>query len=504
MLDIIPNIYIIQTIEREGTLVAKIEIIGLGPGDIALISAGALEAVKSGKKLIFRTAQHPMIKDLVDESMDIEYMDSFYESGDSFEQVYEEIAQYVVEKSKDQDIIYAVPGHPRVAETTVGLIEKKAEEKGFDVRIIPSMSFVDAMFNMIGSNPADGFILLDALSLDSRELSSAKHVVITQVYDQFVASDTKLKLMEYYEEEQGIYIVKAAGIRGLESMQEVKICELDHSDYFDDLTSIYIPMGTKQKFKNVYELEKIMEKLRSKDGCPWDIKQTHESLKKHIVEEAYEVVDAIDSGDISDWIEELGDVLLQVVFHSQIGREEGYFDIDEVADSICKKLIHRHPHVFAGEDFEEKSFMKKWEQLKKEEKGEETVTQGLRRIPRHLPALMKAQKVQKKASYVGFDWDEVDEVYKKVEEEYKEVVDAHAIGDIQYIQEELGDLLFAVVNLSRFLNVDSEEALNKTTEKFIRRFEFVENGVTEAGKKLEEMTLDQLDELWEQSKSKGL
>ena len=243
-----------------------------------------------------------------------------------------------------------------------------------------------------------------------------------------------------------------------------------------------------------------MKVLRSPEGCEWDKKQTHETLKKSLIEEAYEVNQAIDNDDIDELIEELGDVLLQVVFHSQIGEEEGFFNLGDITSAICKKLIHRHPHVFKNENIDMNEFDKTWEDLKREEKGETTVTEGLERIPAYLPALMKAQKIQKKAALVGFDWDNIEDVHKKVKEEYKELLDECKSGNIKYIKEELGDLLFSIVNLARFLKVDPEEALNLTNDKFIKRFDFVEQGAIKLNKRLEDMTLEEMDELWEKAK----
>ena len=243
-----------------------------------------------------------------------------------------------------------------------------------------------------------------------------------------------------------------------------------------------------------------MKVLRSPDGSEWDKKQTHETLKKSLIEEAYEVNQAIDNDDIDELIEELGDVLLQVVFHSQIGEEEGFFNLGDITSAICKKLIHRHPHVFKNENIDMNEFDKTWEDLKREEKGETTVTEGLKRIPAYLPALMKAQKIQKKAALVGFDWDNIEDVHKKVKEEYKELLDECKSGNIKYIKEELGDLLFSIVNLARFLKVDPEEALNMTNAKFIKRFDFVEQGAIKLNKRLEDMTLEEMDKLWEKAK----
>ena len=480
----------------------KITIVGLGPGDYNLISQGALEAIKNKENVYFRTVKHPIIEQF-DSSIKYEGLDYFYKSQDDFEKVYENISNFIIEKAKDANIVYAVPGHPRVAENTVSIIEGKAKENNIELEIIPSMSFVDAMFNYIGVDPVHGFRLIDAFEIKNSNIDTKTSMIITQVYDRFIASNIKLYLMEHYNDEQEICIIKAAGVKNLEQKKFVKLYELDRSENsFDYLTSLYIPKSNENTYNNVSDLENIVSKLRAPNGCPWDAEQTHQSLKKHIIEEAYELAQAIDNDDIDEMIEELGDILLHVVFHAQIGQEEGYFDLKEIVSSICNKLVFRHPHVFGEAKYEKDEYDKTWEELKKEEKGEKTVTEGLRRIPKYLPALTKAQKVQYKAALVGFDWDNIEDVYKKIQEEYKELLDECKLGNIQYIQEELGDLIFSIVNLARFLDLDPEEALNKTTEKFINRFSFIEDAALKSNMRLENMTLEEMDKLWNEAKLK--
>lgn len=478
----------------------KISIVGLGPGDYSLISQGALELLQSSNRIFLRTEKHPIVEQLKSQ-INYTSLDYFYEKEENFENVYLHIAEFIIEEAKKGDLVYAVPGHPRVAEKTVGIIEGLAMENNIEVDTIASMSFVDAMFNYLRVDPADGFRLVDAFELENSPIDPRTNTIITQIYDEFIASNVKLRLMNYYADEQEVYIVNGAGIKGLEQKVSVKLYEIDrYRELFNYLTSLYIPKSSKKLYNTVYDLQSVMKILRSPEGCEWDKKQTHETLKKSLIEEAYEVNQAIDNDDIDELIEELGDVLLQIIFHCQIGEEEGFFNLGDVTSSICKKLIYRHPHVFKNEKIDMNNFDKAWEDLKKQEKGETTVTEGLKRIPIDLPALMKAKKIQKKAALVGFDWDDVEEVHKKVIEEYKELLDECKSGNIKYIKEELGDLLFSIVNLARFLKVDPEEALNITNNKFIKRFDFVEQGAIKLNKKLEDMTLQEMDELWEKAK----
>ena len=245
----------------------------------------------------------------------------------------------------------------------------------------------------------------------------------------------------------------------------------------------------------------IVTILRSNVGCPWDKEQTHKSLRRDFIEETYEVIEAIDTEDPKLLREELGDVLLQIVFHADIEHEEGRFDIDDVANDISAKLIHRHPHVFGELKLDNsEDVLANWDKIKGVEKQRNTLTDKLRSIPPMLPALMRAQKVGKKASF--FDFPTVEDVYAKLNEEIAEVKEAAESGDKDAVMEEMGDLLLTVTSLARKLGVDSEQALFNATNKFLDRFEKVENAVLEQGKNVENLTMTELDEVWDGIKHK--
>jgi len=250
------------------------------------------------------------------------------------------------------------------------------------------------------------------------------------------------------------------------------------------------------------DLLDIMQLLRSEKGCPWDSEQTHESLKKYLIEETYEVLEALDSGDKKKFADELGDLLLQIVFHAQIGEEEGTFDINDVISMICQKMIDRHTHVFGNDKADTPDeVLNNWDDIKKKEKGLKSHTQVLRDVSSYLPALMRSYKVQEKAAKVGFDWDDVQGAIDKVYEEINELKDVYKSKNMAKIEEEIGDLLFAVVNVARFLNVQPELALSQTTEKFINRFEYIEKNAKRFNKKIEEMTINEMDLLWNEAKT---
>ena len=251
---------------------------------------------------------------------------------------------------------------------------------------------------------------------------------------------------------------------------------------------------------NFDQLLSIMRKLRGPGGCPWDAEQTHESLTRYLLEETYEVIEAIESKSDEHLKEELGDLLLQPIFHAVIAEEAGQFDIYDVIRTLCEKLVRRHPHVFG--DFEisdSNAQIENWERIKKEEKGPER-TSALSGVPPHLPALLKAQKITEKASRVGFDWNHSDQIFAKVMEELHEFEEAWAGGNPERMEDELGDLLFAIVNLGRFLSLNPEEALRKTICRFQKRFSYVEDTLNKQGRNLSDATLEEMDILWEQVK----
>ena len=262
-----------------------------------------------------------------------------------------------------------------------------------------------------------------------------------------------------------------------------------HNNYFN------------KKRYDLNDLLSIMELLRSPEGCPWDLKQNHESIRKNFIEETYEVIEAIDNKDTALLKEELGDVLLQVVFHAQIEKELGNFDFSDVANDICKKLIERHPHIFSDTIVNSsEQVLKNWDEIKKHKKNQTSQSEVIDSIPRVLPALMRSYKVQQKAAKVGFDWDDISGALLKLSEEIEELKEAVSKNKNINIQDELGDVLFSVVNVSRFLNLDPEEALTFSCDKFIKRFKIVEDLSLKKNLNLKELSLEELDKLWEEAK----
>lgn len=484
---------------------SKIDIIGLGPGSIRDLSLGAIEKMKNCKYVYLQTEKHPSISYLEEHNIAFQSFGRIYDTSEDFQEAYQSIAQKILKKAKKVGhVVFAVPGHPMVAEETVERILDLGKKEGIAVEVFPAMSFIDSLINSLKIDPTYGLRIVDGRELPSQGVDPKVGNVITQVYTPLVASEVKSQLMGYYKDETMIWIVRAAGVEGEEKIVRIPLYELDRQSWMDDLTSIYIPPVEMQQLSGgqVERLLDIVNILRGENGCPWDREQSHESLKQNLIEEAYEVIDAIDQKSSEGLEEELGDVLLQVVFHAQISKEEKDFDFQDVVRRICEKLIFRHPHIFGDVKAEtSQEVLTNWEKIKKVEKGMSSQTEVLEAIPNCLPALMRAFKVQKKAGDVGFDWSRIEAVMEKVVEEWNELKEVYSLANRDRIIEELGDLLFSIVNLARFLKIQPEMALGQTTEKFISRFSYMEKKAQKQNKSLEDMSLEEMNCLWNEAKS---
>ena len=352
---------------------------------------------------------------LVENGMRYTSCDAFYDQFETFEEVYEAIALEIVEKAKSAPIVFAVPGNPFVAEKTVAQI---IAHKTLDVHIVHGTSFIDAIVTALKYDPVYGLVVLDALALENEYMNLKKDHLFIQVYDQMVASSLKLKLMDFIADETMVTVIQAAGVPNEERIETLPLFELDrHPEWFNHLTSVFVPGGKVTK-TDMEALVLIMEQLRSENGCPWDREQNHQTLMPYLIEEAYEVKDAILSEDDSALVDELGDVLLQVVFHATIGKENGYFELSDIIQNICEKMIRRHPHVFGDVEVNDSAdVLVNWQAIKDEEKANKSISESMQSVTYSLPALLRAQKVQKKASSVGFEWDEPSQAMDKILEE---------------------------------------------------------------------------------------
>ena len=474
----------------------SITIVGLGPGPFGCLSLETWDVIRQAPKLLLRTAVHPTVEDLRSRGVNFTSYDTFYDQGEDFDSVYRAIADDVIEQARVADVVFAVPGSPMVAEKTVGLIREAAVAAGLPIVVLPGMSFFELLCNRLGIDPQQGLTLVDALEVETLPKDLATGLVITQVFSPLVASELKLALMERLPDEAPVIVARHLGLPD-ESVTTVPLFELDRQAGFDHLTSVYAPPASTggERFE-LDPLVKVMSRLRSPDGCPWDIEQSHATLRRYIIEEVYEVLEAIDEQDPTHLCEELGDLLLQIVFHARMAEEAGDFSMQDVVDTVTEKLIRRHPHVFGDISVQDAAeVIVNWDAIKRREKKQKPKS-ALDGVPQGLPALLRANKLQMKAAKVGFDWDDIAPVWDKVAEELAELRQAATSGNPSEIEDELGDVVFAVVNLGRFLGVETEVALNRANNKFSRRFFQVEALLRQQGRKWQELDLAQMDELW--------
>ncbi|MBB4826832.1 tetrapyrrole methylase family protein/MazG family protein [Sporosarcina luteola] len=481
-----------------------ITIIGLGAGDLEQLSLGVYRKIKSLGTMFARTDMHPVVQELREEGVSIESFDFIYEKHDSFEQVYEEITERLLEMAAAGPVAYAVPGHPLVAEKTVQLLIEKEREGLANLQIVGGSSFLDPIFSALRIDPIDGFQLLDGTDMARDDVNMKQHVLIGQVYDAFIASEVKLSLMEKYAYDHPVTIVTAAGSKE-ERVRTVPLFELDRETEIDNLTTVYVPPVTERegRLKEWSAFREIIAALRAPDGCPWDREQTHESLKRYLIEEAHELIQAIDEQDDEGIIEELGDVLLQVFLHAQIGEDDGYFALEDVLQSVGEKMIRRHPHVFGEINNVKNSdeVLANWQDIKQAEKPEKA--SQLDGQDRFSSSLLTSFNYQKAAAKVGFDWPNIEGAFEKFAEEWEEFQVEVRGGSKEAQLDELGDVLFTIVNVARFLKLSPEEAMVHANQKFKQRFSFVEASVKEGRGSFEEYTLDELEAFWQQAKGKG-
>lgn len=478
----------------------EIKVVGLGPGSYDCLTVGALNEMENAERLYLRTRNHPSVSYLDRKGIKYETFDGIYDTLPTFGEVYQKIAATVIESARVCDTVYAVPGNPLVAEDSVRMILSIAGGKGIGVRILPAVSFIDAMINSLSIDPIDGLKVLDGLQLDRQRIDTGAHNIITQVYNRRVASDVKLHLMKYYRDDAEVVLVRAAGVEGLERIERMPLYEIDRSETIDHLTSLYIPPSARSKY-DFEDLVGVMKKLRGEGGCPWDRKQTHGSLKQYLLEECYEVMEAIDQGSPEKLVEELGDVLLQVVFHAELSSENDQFDILDVTDGITSKMIERHPHIFGGAHLENSAdVLDSWEEIKRKEQDINTVADSLKHVPSQMPALMRSYKVQQKAAGSGFGMGSTEGLINKINQESKALIDVYKSEKYGKIIKELGNLLFSVVSVYSSIDIMPEFALNECTDRFIATIEHIESRALSSGKKLGELTSSERNELWEEAK----
>lgn len=475
----------------------SLTIVGLGPGGAGLLSLEARAKLSKSARIIMRTSKHPAVEELSMEGLSFGSCDKFYEEGRSFEEVYEKIVAYVLEEAAERDTVFAVPGSPLVAERTVLLLRAACEARQLPLTILPAISFLDLAYVRLNLDPVNGLRIADASDREAVLAAGRYPLIITQVYSRLVAAELKLNLMEALGDEEEIFFMRNLGLAD-EECRAIKLFELDRQKNIDHLTSVFVPAAARGKL-NLNPLIEVVKTLREPGGCVWDREQTHASIRRGLIEETYELLEAIDNKDEEGMKEELGDVLLQVVFHARIAEEEGCFKMQDVIDGIVGKLVTRHPHVFGTVEVSNaEEVIQNWEAIKAEEKQDRK--QALDGVSPGLPTLMRAYKLQTKAARVGFDWPKPEGAWEKVLEELEELREAAVAGDTENCEWETGDLLFAVVNYARHLGLEPETSLNRTNNRFVERFTYVEDKVRASGKDWQDFSLVELEKLWQEAK----
>lgn len=474
-----------------------ITIVGLGPGSSQYLTREAWAILSSARDVYLRTERHPAVSELPD-AVTLHGFDYLYQSETDFEHVYRKIVERLLELGQDSDVVYAVPGNPYVGETTVAHLLRETAAIKMPVRVVSGLSFIEPVLSAIGIDALDGLQICDALSVAESlypSLNADRSVILGQVYNRLIASEVKQSLSAIYPDEHPVVLVHQAG-EDHEVTERLALYEIDRSNHISHLTTLFIP--ALPNASTLPALAETVAVLRSPNGCPWDLEQTPQSMREGFLEEAYEVLEAIDKYDPDNLREELGDMLYHVVMQAQMASEGADFTLSEVIAGIEAKLKRRHPHVWGDWQVNNTDeVLSNWEMLKKQEKKVTAPHSLLDDILMTLPALSRSQKIQNRVSKAGFDWPDVSGIYEKVQEEISELQAAQILEERRA---ELGDVLFVIVNLAHRYGIDAESALREANHRFEQRFRIVESLARQRELDFRQMTLGEMNELWEEAK----
>lgn len=478
---------------------SQITIVGLGPGDAQDITRRAWKVLEDADEVWLRTLHHPLVAHLPPGTQ-VHAFDDLYERAESFSQVYESIAEEVlVLGRREAGVVYAVPGHPLVGESTVTHLLARARHEDLPVRIVDGLSFVEPALSALEIDALDGLQIVDALDLvavNHPPMNPDQPALVAQVYSRAVASELKLVLMNQYGDEHPTALIDGAGTAA-ERVLHLPLYQIDRHDV-TPLTTLYVaPVAGVGSFEGFQE---TIAKLRSPDGCPWDREQTHQTLRTNLLEECYEVLEAIDADSPEALREELGDLLLQVVLHAQIAVEDGEFRMTGVIAGIDAKLKRRHPHVWAGVDVDGvDDVVVNWEAIKKTEReangaAERSMLDG---IPGALPSLAQAAAYCDRAARVGFDRVGGDGVWGDLPADVREgLAGVLAVLGDRAAAGSLGDVLLAIADWSRRQEIDPESALREANRRFAGRFAQLERAARDRGVTLKALSPDEVTALW--------
>ncbi|MDW8051896.1 MAG: nucleoside triphosphate pyrophosphohydrolase [Armatimonadota bacterium] len=465
-----------------------IYLVGLGMGGAQELSEQAFQALRRARRVFVAFPNHPTARLLT-------------LAGVPYEPIApdpEQIATTLL-NCPEAPVALALPGHPLVANSLTAAVLHATAAQGRSVRLVPSRSFIEPALEATQLVASTGIQVLHAHQLPFARLEPTLPLLFFGLESAEDLARVQQQLLRTHPPDFEVILVHAPGDEARTEVRHTPLRNL-HQLPTDANTYLLVPPCPRreQTYTGFEGLVAVVAALRAPGGCPWDREQTHSSLKPHLLEEAYEVLEAIDAGDYAALREELGDLLLQVLMHSQIASETGAFDIHQVVQHLIDKLIARHPHVF-GEAHAEtaEQVLKNWDKTKRQQKAQDSILEG---VPRTMPALARAQEISKRAARVGFEWESIHGVLDKLREEEQELRQAIEAGDLKRAESEIGDLLFTVVNVARHLRIDAEQSLRQMVDRFVRRFQWMEAEAARQNRPLESLTPDEWEALWQQAK----
>ncbi|QWT55098.1 nucleoside triphosphate pyrophosphohydrolase [Christensenella sp. MSJ-20] len=471
----------------------------VGMGSAQGVEPQVLERLKGCAEILLQTQAYPGFRG-IQEAVGGRYLDELYESSQNFAAFNDRVVRMALEAAEKGEVALCVAGDGAGDNAAAAQLLSVARREGIAVGVLPGPSLATLALAEAGVVPERGLRVTDDLKKEGLTANSGMDLVIPEVNSPLRAGMAKLALLEAYPHDHRVYLSDPLEGNGVE---EIPLVELDRPRAFTPFCTLVVPrleLREKERFA-MEDLIEVCRILRSPEGCPWDREQTHDSLRRNLLEEAYEVLGAIQEGDPFHMAEEFGDLLLQIALHAIIGEEHGEYDITDVATGICQKMMRRHPHVFGDVAVSSTGeVLDNWEEIKRRERGQEGQKSYLADVGKGLPPLKMAEEIQKKAARWGFDWEDYRPAAEKVREELLELTEAFDGGRKEEALAEAGDLLFACVNVIRLMGLDGDTALFLTCEKFKSRFLAMESMAAEEGKSLKEMDLDQMDALWERAK----
>lgn len=478
---------------------ASISVVTLGPGDPSLMTLQTTELLQHAAHLVLRTQRHGAADWLKEKGVSFDTLDDFYDRYEDFSEMHTAMAKHLWHLAEAAPLTYAV-----MDASTDGSVSAlaKMRPEGASLTCYAGLSAADACLAAVPAEiRGEGLRILTAIDCIHAVPDPRTPLMITEINDRILAGDVKLWLTDLYNDEMSVAFFSPTE-KAVYKPKLLALEDLDRQKKYDHTCCVYVPASPfrdRQRYCFA-DLKEIMGILRGDNGCPWDCAQTHESLRPYLIEEAWEAIGAIDEQDPDHLADELGDVLLQVVFHANIGESHGTFSLSDITTAICHKMIYRHAHIFGNAHCATPGEVSvSWEELKKAEKRLTTQADVLRDVSVALPSLMYAAKVQKKAAQVGFDWNTPEEALPKVHEEAEEVLEEMKNG--RDPGEELGDLLFSCVNVARLSGKEPELLLKTATQKFMNRFDAMEKLIISDGKTLKDLTLSEMDVYWKRVKS---